>query len=255
MARFAPVVPLQTARLLKEWGILGDYHLLLAHDVLDHPDEYRSVYSDLGTGACIILDNSVVELGSAMQVMDLARACDIIQPHFLVIPDVQGEYRETANMAEKFRNEFNHTAMRHIPLLGVVHGKSLRECRWCALSLAQIDGVKALSVPRIVGQTLGSRMAVLMDILWAQPVMPIHLLGFSDDILDDVACARVPGVIGIDSAVPIRAALQSRDLTLDHRIDYGPRGSYWDTRMGAHDKGLVMGNLSRIRRWIRPVTT
>lgn len=113
--------------------------------------------------------------------------------------------------------------------------------------------VRALSAPRIATATLGSRMEVVMNIHRSYPTHFLHLLGFSDNVLDDICCARVPGVSGIDSAVPIRAGLKGIVMVIDRpQPIIGPRGNFWncdipDAQLVEH---CIRINLEKYRRFI-----
>lgn len=253
MAVFAPVVPLQIARMLKQHGVLGRYHLLLAHDILLHPAEYQEVYGDI-PDRHIILDNSIVELGAAMEMIDLMMAAEIIRPQYMVIPDVMGNAEATVDLARDFVNRVTAMSSWEWPLLAVIQGNSYVEACSCAQQLSWLQHVAALSVPRIIGDTLGTRMRVVQTVAQRYPDKMLHLLGFSEDILDDVACARVHGVKGIDSAVPIRLGLQGRDITLNIPCDPGPRLDYWDTPTASveYTKWHIIGNLEQMRGWVQP---
>lgn len=249
MARYAPVVPLEIARYLKDIKLLGDYHLLLAHDILERPREYQDVYSDI-PNVTIILDNSIIELGKPLDMDSLLRAAEIIKPRYLVIPDVMGDADATLAEAEMFTRSMTRCGSK-IPLMAVVHGKTKMEAFQCARFLKMMLGVGALSVPRVLTQLLGTRMEVVNEIVRKYPYLALHLLGFSDDLLDDIACARVPGVMGIDSAVPVRGALQHKIITLDSTYNVGPRGAFWSQTVPDEDTGTyVIANVVRVRSWI-----
>ena len=253
MSRFAPVVPLQIARVLKEEGLLGNYHLLLAHDVRAWPTEYKQVYGDLvqDPKSIVIMDNSVVELGEAVDIAWMVEACTVIKSNYLVIPDVMSNHVGTITAAQQFVREYEKVPVsQDVPLMGVIQGKTLDECISCAFNLAELPGVEALAIPRVVTKWMGSRMEVVYHVLDDLPGFFIHLLGFSDNLLDDVACCRLPGVSGIDSAVPIRAAHQQMRLNLNYKQDYGPRGDFWKADPGSLPTTLTAMNLGDIRRWI-----
>lgn len=260
MALFAPVVPLGLAKWLKEKKALGNYHLLLAHDVIEHPKEYAEVYGDIGRDrdSCIIMDNSLIELGYAIDTSMLIDACHIVGARYAVMPDKLKEADQTYDMSEKGFKELFKKAPEIKPVF-VVQGANIMQCLELSvrfLKLADIHGINyMLSVPRVLGDTLGSRKELIASI-WKQGV-PMHLLGFSNNLLDDVACSRMPGVVGIDSASPIRVALQRKSpLTLDWPIDPGPRGDYWTTNWlefmesWPHVEGLVLDNIQKVRTWI-----
>jgi hypothetical protein len=262
-ARYAPVVPLSVAQWLqgdtKDVDLLGSYHLLLAHDVLEHPAEYKEVYGEVKKrypGNWIILDNSVVELGSAMPIKELLDAARIIEPKALVIPDVMGDAQGTEDAATEFIRKFREIypegeLAAGYRLMGVVQGKFMSEVKNCIHYLSDL-GIRHFGIPRTVTKYLGTRAGAILYALQSPTLGSIHLLGFSDDVLDDVACCRIPGVSGIDSAVPIRAGLQRFRLTINDIFDYGKRGDYWNTLGKDIDKspGMVIDNICAIRRWI-----
>jgi hypothetical protein len=108
MARFAPVVPLAVAQALKNANLLGTYHLLLAHDTLAHPEAYREMYGAHALPVsddpkCVIMDNSVVELGEAMPFEQVQAAADIVDADFIVAADAFLEAEITIRRAELFR--------------------------------------------------------------------------------------------------------------------------------------------------------
>lgn len=82
-----------------------------------------------------------------------------------------------------------------------------------------------------------------------------HLLGFSDNVLDDIGCARVPWINGIDSAVLARAGLAGLGIDLcdfDWSNKVGPRGDFWEqTIKDELQDRVIRSNLAFYRRAIR----
>lgn len=265
MAQFAPVVPLHIASWLQaahtgKEDLLGGYHLLLAHDVLSDPDAYVYIYGSVRQkfhNSFIIMDNSVVELGKAMKINDLVDACKVLKPDCLVIPDELGNGTATRDMAIAFCKEWagvaaNDPLLSDIELMGVVQGVSVEDCFHTASVYYTLPLIRHIGVPRVLVKQFGTRSVVLHKMIMAPLFDRVHLLGFSDDLLDDVACARMPGVAGIDSAVPIRAGLQEVSLTLDVPHDIGPRGDFWTRKYDLEGAGgaVARANINRFRRWI-----
>jgi hypothetical protein len=291
MSHFAPVVPLSIARALPR-DVLGYYHLLLAHDVIAHPEEYQAVYepevvscdtelqrvgeppagkvSVTRHDQYIIMDNSLVELGYPLGAEEMLQASKILRCDLLVLPDYLRDASQTVKMSRIAYDEISRACNhRNLPkLLGVVQGTTIPEAMWCVDMLVKYCNVSALSVPRVMRETLGSRMLLLTMIGYKYPHLPIHLLGFSNDLIDDVSCARLPHVTGIDSAVPIRAAIRNMPMRLDFEgaFDPGPRGDYWDrqydfsmpeggsTHGGAEEMQRIhediVENITKYRAWI-----
>lgn len=272
MARFAPVVPIQIAEDLQigPKDYLGRYHLLLAHDVLDKPDAYKRVYSKVKadySDAFIIMDNSIVELGKAMELDNLVEAARIVQADCIVVPDVMGDGAGTRAGAREFARQYaqfweNEPIEEPYPLMGVLQGSNVEDAmETCAVMYCQ-PMVEYISVPRIFTQTTGSRMPLLCELMRRDTYKlfsGIHLLGFSDNILDDISCARMPIVSGIDSAVPIRAGLANMEITdalwaTNWSQELGPRGKFWETHMTQISKAkctLIRDNIDLYRGWIK----
>lgn len=278
MARFAPVVPIEFARALQDSpneftnpmleDLLGSYHLLLAHDVVADPLGYKEVYNEVrdfyGRDSFIIMDNSVVELGTAVNLQMLLQACEIVRPDCLVVPDVMSDGAGTRERIQSFMTEW--LAMKHSsgapkylpPLMGVIQGRDVGDCILTYYVMRNFVDIQYVAVPRIIAQKQGSRMPVLQKLAGMSELHEnIHLLGFSDNLLDDVSCARMPCVMGIDSAVPIRTALKQIQLVdwlgYGGDKDYcGPRGDYWQRAFPASPnvRATMIKNLRDMRHWI-----
>jgi hypothetical protein len=243
--------------------MFGSYHLPLAHDVLANRDEYRNLFNRVRAwypDAFIILDNSVVELGGAVKIDDLLSAASVVMASCVAIPDVIGKGKATRELCDEFFHDLTHQARASIPdFMGVVQGENMEECLKTARLYVKY-GVKYISVPRVVTKQQGSRMPLLQELIRQRLVFNgIHLMGFSDNVLDDVACCKLPCVMGIDSAVPIRAGLTH--VSMEGALigweswskALGPRGDFWNTPI---DERWVLAmpqiceNLTTFRRWI-----
>jgi len=257
MSQFAPVVPLQIANHLRAQGTLGDYHLLLAHDVLTSPKTYKDVYGDIRkNGGIVIMDNSLIELGRPMDIAEMLVVFETLRPNWIVLPDHLGDYKKTMGATCKALFDWRRLSeeqRRDVELMGVVQGRTFEECIGCAQWMLTQAEITALCVPRVLVELLGSRMPLLTWILQQRPEMPVHLLGFSDDVLDDVVSASMYNVMGIDSAVPVRLGLQNKRIAISERVDAGKRGDYWDRDYGdmSFDQMVAIDtNLNLVREWI-----
>ena len=247
MSKFAPVAPPLMLLDLKAKGALGDYHLLLAHDVIAQKELYREVFSDLDEKPFIIMDNSVIELGEPVSNEVMHEACDIVRADLIVLPDVLGDMEKTIEMSTKTSLEW-YTDFDSIPFMCVPQGTTMKEFTTCAELLMKLPGVRAWGVPRHVTGRLGTRHHLVYALMVLRPMFTMHLLGFSDNIQDDISVARASGVNGIDSAVPIRLGLL--DIPFHTHLDsHPPRGSYWETAKEATP--TVLENLAKIRGWIQ----
>lgn len=250
MAVFAPVCP---SRILKQLDPhnAGNYHLLLAHDVAKDPG-YKEFFSKLFMST-VIMDNSVIELGNAVDLSVIKAACLNVLPHTIVLPDVLLDARETVNSCKAalpvWREAFKDVLAKPIEyssmkrgFMIVPQGKSIEEWAWCAEQFKDEPDVNFWGIPRNLVKQIGTRRDAIIIAHALNPERVIHLLGFSDSIIDDVLCARNRLVAGIDSAVPLRVAQMSMALETD------PRGDWWDT---CTFNPQMDTNIALYRQWIR----
>lgn len=258
MSRFAPVAPLALAELLRDHQQLGSYHLLLAHDVLlseSNSSMYALLY-DQGLRTridrVVIMDNSVVELGVAMGAEPVMRAAEIANADFIVAADLFLDAEETKRRATAFADEaYGQTESG---IMGVVQGRTIQEVCQMVDFYADDDRFEAIAVPRCLTAQLGSRMAPLQYINNRHKgrFELVHMLGFSDNLMDDFTCARLDHVDGIDSAAPLHGAMKGIALALPN-TDFGARGMYWHHTAKEFENAmqLIQSNLQLTRTLVR----
>ena len=243
---FAPVAPPRMLMALKENNCLGSYHLLLAHDVVAQPKAYKKVFDDLPK-ATIIMDNSLIELGKPADIETMLTAIETVTSNYVVMPDYLGQSLLTVEACKSFATMINK--INPHSLMAVPQGTNIEEVLYCAEQLAKIEGVKAWGIPRHLTESLGTREIITRSLTRHYPKMPIHQLGFSDSIQDDIECTRMPNVMGIDSAMPIWLGLDNRDLKSYMNHHPSRPKDYWET---AHElTDAVEKNLNIIRRLIQ----
>lgn len=253
-SKFAPVAPLELLQgLAKEEGKnrLPPYLLVLAHDVFARKEKYHALYDenrhhvsrqttyDYNYIQTTILDNSIIELKGKIAPDEMIfGAAEAIQPKVVVLPDAFHDRAKTFEMAAEAKGRWEVALdaatkrpvgrPRSYEFLYVLQGQTFNDYAK-ALDDARRIGAKWISIPRNVLTLLPTRQK-LIDL--AHAVMPeatIHLLGFSQNPIDDILCARSPWVRGIDSAVPFRMASDDVEMTVTDLIEYDkPRGEWWD---------------------------
>lgn len=255
MSYFSPVAPPSYLKMLKEADLLGNYHLILAHDVVDKPDLYKSIYSD---DDFIIMDNSLIELGQPVSADVMKQACEIIKPDCIVLPDHLGDMQKTLESTKLAAIEWMRAGIHKLAKNGfmvVPQGQDIHEMVQCinefkTLSAEEHIPINYWSIPKIFGETNGSRMPALlyMESVIKDPC--IHLLGFSNSLADDVYCANHPLVMGIDSAVPTRMGIRGETMHVTNK-EHSARGNYFEE---CEDEKiivpLVRSNLNYIRKKI-----
>lgn len=215
MGRFAPVAPIQILEEMDKEDILGDYHLLLAHHILEHPERFRELFrtgsSWLYEKRTVIVDNSLVELGSAQNEQMVWEACQNISNPIPVLTDVMGEGHATRILGTESYYKWQQLAKNQHPLMVVLQGNCWYD--FCATAehflLGDFPAIKWVGIPRILVGCLKTRWHAIEYVRALRPDINIHLLGFNDwNVPDDIICARHPEVRGIDTAVPLRYSFE-----------------------------------------------
>lgn len=257
MTQYAPVGNLHVHKQLWGLGLLGDYHLLLAHQIARHAFEYQAFWHRFvdRTGVSrldITVDNSVVELGEAMDFGKVISAATIVGATTVVLPDVINDAKRTLEQAEiAFEDHIEELEENGIGALGIAQGRDVDEVLECAAGLAEL-GVKRIGISKyLVDTPVGSRVAVAKAI-GKEHELPIHLFGFSNNMVDDLTAARQPRVVGIDSAMPIWLGLAGRLLPTTAPVDAAPLGKrpedYDDEQRPIQYASTQ--NVQRVREWL-----
>ncbi len=243
-AKYSPIAPLGLLQQMNAENMLGDYLLVLAHDVLAHKDEYLSlIYSAMGDEGFVILDNSVVELGTAMSPQKLCEAAKIVNADVIVLPDVMGDADATIQAA---REAIMEMGGEKYGFMKIVQGSNADELITCIDWMnTHVEG-NYWAVPRWITNELGSRVPIVQAIQEVDSEAKIHLLGMSEHIEDDIKCARMTGVIGIDSANPIVLGQMGQRLG-QSKYRHMKRGSFWQQKLLTN---TTLENIKYMRRAI-----
>ncbi len=243
--KFSPVAPPEFLLLLKEQDLLGDYLLILAHDVVRRPDLYEMLFDNYS--GTIIMDNSVIELGVPVSTTTMVRACEIVPPTYVVLPDhlrkLASTIVDTLDTLHKWRDAGLSSFMM------VPQGDTPEEFRACVDVFALQSDLALWGVPKIAADVFGWRASLIQYIALSDD-RPIHLLGFTDSMTSDIVCGQAKGVIGIDSAVPIRYGIEG--MILDDRVGHNiPRPvSFWEDAVNMKSiPEAVITNIENVRKW------
>lgn len=258
--KFAPVCPIHIYKALHDatyrkgetQDIIGDYFLLLAHDVIANQAAYHEFFTMLRAerDITIIMDNSVIELGSSCNASVLVQACEIVNADVLVIPDVLEDGIATVSAADKFLGDWEEYAKPvfgdDLPaLMFVPQGSHQTQWEHCVKMAAEefASKIKWVGIPRNLTDRIYHSRTFAVDIVKRYlPDVKIHMLGFSDHTTDDLATchAYMDDIEGIDSAVPLRI-LEPLNFPIQ---DAGKRGDWWET---AEISDQMIANLIDIR--------
>lgn len=227
--KYSPVMPIRLFQSLLEYqdkhqdeDVVGDYFLLLAHDILAHPEVYRGIFqkrTHIPKDSFVILDNSVIELGKPLDVEFLLHAAEIVNPNCIILPDVLGDMQQSAALVRKAHNGIlaDPNTPDDIQMMAVLQGRNIAELTRCATQYADSERVTYFGAPRWVANQLGTRRVfeTVLGIHHEVQTPNVHMLGMSRNIYDDIECTQLPGVMGIDSANPIVLGQQGIPLQMD----------------------------------------
>jgi hypothetical protein len=267
MSQFSPVAPVGILEYLDDLGIMGEYHLLIADKVLNSPGRWKQLFDgrrERGFNDFIMMDNSLIELGRPLPPELLVQAVEIVHANTIVLPDSYGQMEETVERSIVGAEILKDMLPDYCTFQFVVQGTSVAEALEGIRMIGSyvlipgvsslLDAVTHLSVPRVFCDTTGSRKRLIEE-LYARFGKKIHLLGFSENICDDVESAQLRGVTGIDSAMPIWAGMKQAILPKQptHSGVDGLRrpSDYWT--WGAQEVAMapeVIMNLFRVNRWL-----
>lgn len=248
--QFAPVANLTTYQRLNEVGELGTYHLLIATEVVKDLQGWSQMWSypnidpDVGKDMFIIMDNGLIEAGEPADAEVLHAACEAVHPNVVVLPDVLGHYKETEYLVKRDYGKFKSLGY---PLMGVLQGRTAEEVVRL-LTLYEALALDYISIPRVMTAHFGSRRWLVERVRWIGK--PIHLLGWSENVEDDLRCAAMQGVMGIDSAVPIWWT-DPMPRTPPTESPFGSRPSnYWTFSPTGDEFKIIRANIKWSRWWI-----
>jgi hypothetical protein len=240
--KYSPIAPIKLLQDLHyAHELLGDYHLVLAHDVLAHKNDYHQLFFDLRhkyKDLFVILDNSTIELGQPLDVEALLRASELVRANCIVMPDVLGDPVGTVKAGWEFYDEF--PVDTNMTFMAVPQGNTITEYELCARLLMEIPGIYYWGIPRRMSNQFGTRNhPTLQELLnygdaftRRRKKVPgleprVHMLGMSNHCVDDLRCANLPGVMGIDSANPCVLGQSQQFMQGVTAVPHLRRGDYW----------------------------
>lgn len=250
MANFAPVLPLSVAQKFKQENALGRYHLLLAHEVCKDPEGFSSVYGDIECGN-IILDNSVFELGYPLDLEHMKFAAEFVHADVVVLPDILMDNYATLKCISEAVESWSELLDDNISFMGVPQGTDYKDWLNCLESFRNIPRIEWIGIPKNLRTKLNiSRVKAVEDCTKLFPGRSIHLLGFSNDLQDDILATRASrNVWGIDSTVPPRLGMRENKLIqLLNQEEHIPRGDWFENP----GDNILLGieNTNRVREWV-----
>lgn len=251
MAYYYPVAPVHILQKLSDDGQLKNGILILAHDVVEHEAEYAQLLKTARIDT-VIVDNGTAEFGKPCSDEVLASAVHMVLDRgdmtcVMALPDVYEDAAETIRVAREFHDKglFQNYGSR-LKKMAIPQGKTQQEFMNCYEELVchlcpELDWI---GIPRNVTNNMGTREHVVRLVNTITPFLTVHLLGFSNNIGDDILSAQLREVNSIDTSVPFRAAYRGNRVRVGAEREHEP--SWWNMEWN----DLVNHNVSIVRKWV-----
>jgi len=246
VTKFCIVAPIQVLEGLQRAKEIGWNHLVLAHDIVRHPERYHDVFAPMSGNynRIVILDNGVIETGASVNLEVMLAAYREVIPTYVVLPDVLLDCKATITSCSQALRDWTAAFPPRAQFMLIPQGKTLEEFTECAEYFTD-HKIAAWGCPRNLVKQIGTREKANQILHTLNPQRPIHMMGFSDSIYDDILSAKYCGlpIMSIDSAVPLRYPAK---ITLTTKP--GPRDDTWWRHGMVTDQ--TIGNLKIVRSWL-----
>lgn len=181
----------------------GDYAMLLAH-LKDYYPERRN------KNCYVIMDNSLIELGGAVDVETVYNAAKQCGADEFILPDTLRDGVSTVAKAidsilylqrENLLGDFN--------LMAVCQGNTLDEFEWCFHELENLTAIHCIGIPKAASELLeGGRPK--LEFLWQNCNKAIHLLGCATSLTELKKYKHPEKIRSCDTCIP--ALLSTRGI-------------------------------------------
>lgn len=178
--KHVPIVPINLLNVIEDNYTI---HMALAH--LTKHSEYKDFYRKQSEkGNFVILDNSIVELGKAVDIDYLLSVAQDIRAHELIFPDVFDDAEKTLQEAKKAMVKFK--GITHIRKAAVCQGKNLKEISNCAKELINL-GIDTICIPKrstLLNPNARAIITKSIDKLVGQSKVQVHWLGVWNNLIE-----------------------------------------------------------------------
>lgn len=204
----------------------GDYAMLLAH-LKDYYPEKRN------RNCYVIMDNSLIELGGAVNVETVYNAAKQCGADEFILPDVFQDADATIQkVVESIWWLYSHGHMDEFRLMAVCQGETIEDFIRCFKRLNDIPEIHCIGIPKVAaGLSLFGRPG--LEPIWQNSRKAIHLLGCWNNLSELTEYERPSLIRSCDTCIP--ALLSTRDVSFawtdrpEKTIDLINDQIHWDS--------------------------
>lgn len=183
------IVPAPNAHIMKH----AQMQMFLTHLCLKYP-KYKAFARDYR--GFKILDNSLIEMGKAMDFGTVLQTAKDIQANEVVLPDV---FQDGAATIEAVMNTLHmYEKPEGMQFMAVVHGRTMAEVANCIETYEQIPEIDTIGIPKILTKTF-PRGRTTFESLWQGSSKNVHLLGIWYSFNEFEEFERLERIRSVDS--------------------------------------------------------
>lgn len=167
------IAPMNCTRELHSHG-LPRMAMCLTH-LVERNDEYRKFYARFP--GYKILDNSLIELGGAVELPRVLSAAQEINAQEIILPDKFLDCQGTLEAVRESIQQLKDLGeLGKYKLMAVTHGTTVEEWVHCFKELEAIEEIDVIGIPKVTAKLQpGGRPA--LESIWRNSHKQIHLLG------------------------------------------------------------------------------
>lgn len=234
--KLASIVPMKNVSKTFD----GSYAMLLAH--------LRDYYPKNTNKNCyVIMDNSLIELGGAVDVLTVYKAAKQCGADEFILPDVFRDGMKTLESVKESIDTLRKYGYLHdMKLMAVCQGKTPAEFTYCFEQLEKIPEIHCIGIPKVAHE-LSPKGRPGLEKLWQGSPKAIHLLGCWSS-LDEFRKYKNPAAIrSCDTCIPALLATKNivypwakrPDKTIDLLNDFINYSAYYSILNALEEEDLI----------------
>lgn len=187
----------------------GQYAMLLAH--------LKDYYPKRTNKHCYtIMDNSLIELGGAVDIDTVHAAAEQCDADEMILPDVFRNGYETVQSAKRSIRVLRERGwLNKRKLMAVCQGKTENEFLQCFMALAEIPEIHCIGIPKVSAELCPGKGRPGLEYIWQGTSKCIHLLGVAKN-LSELLEYKNPAVIrSVDTCIPALLSQTGHDAWVD----------------------------------------
>lgn len=185
----------------------GSYAMLLSHLKDYYPQRKR------GDNCYRIMDNSLIELGGAVDMLQLVTAAMCCDANEIILPDVFQDCDKTLKSVDKALEWiYKHGFDRRFRLMAVCQGETIDEFERCFERLERLKEVHCIGIPKVAETLHSTAGRPYFEYLWYGCPKDIHLLGCWTSLREIKYYQRPEMIRSIDTCIPALNAIYGMDV-------------------------------------------